>query len=132
VKILKPTATLFAMFCMAHVAGCSKPPVTAQQLAAELNKRVSLPLDLGDGLRLDAITAEGNAVVSTVTLSNDALAADPNFKAVMRTATVSDICREIAPARQTYTDAGLTVAKVYKDSKGAEILRVNVVPAECG
>ena len=76
--------------------------------------------------------AEGNAVVSTVTMSDAELAADPRFKDVMRTATTSDICREIAPARQSYIDAGLSIAKVYKDAKGSQILRVDVSPADCG
>lgn len=130
--ILKSTVRVLALIGLAHVAGCSKPPITAQQLAAEANKRASLPMDLGDGYRLDAITAEGNAVVSTVTMTDDALAADPRFRDVMHTATMSDICREIAPAKQLYAEMGLSVAKVYKDSKGSEILRVDVRPADCG
>ena len=113
------------------LAGCSRPPITAERLAAEASKRATLPLDLGDGFRLDSITAEGDAIVSTVTLNDESLASDPRFKDVMRSATISDICREIAVARQAYVDAGITIAKVYRDARGAEILRVDVRPAEC-
>jgi hypothetical protein len=119
------------LIVLAQLAGCSRPPITAAQLVSEMNKRTTLPLDLGDGFRLDAITAEGNTVVSTVTMSDASLASDPRFKEVMRSATVSDICREITPAKQAYTDAGLSIAKIYRDSKGTELLRVDVRPAEC-
>ena len=125
-------AFVLLAICAGHLAGCDRPPVTAAQLAAEASKRATLPLDLGDGFRLDAITAEGNAVVSTVTLSDASLTPDPAFQEVMRKATVSDICREIAPARQAYIDADLTIAKVYKSPNGAELLRVDVRPADCG
>jgi hypothetical protein len=131
-KPLETAALVVTMISAGLLAGCSREPVTAARLAAELNKRVTLPQDLGDGFRLDAIVAEGNAIVSTVTLTDDSLAADPRFKDVMRTATRSDICREIAPAMQSYVDAGLTIAKVYKGPQGAEILRVEVRPGECG
>ena len=128
----KYSAFVLLAICASNLAGCDRPPVTAAQLAAEANKRATLPLDLGDGFRLDAITAEGNAIVSTVTLSDVSLTADPAFQEVMRTATVSDICREIAPARQAYIDADLTISKIYKAPSGAQLLRVDVRPADCG
>jgi hypothetical protein len=125
-------AALFLAFvAITLLAGCSREPITAAQLATEANKRMSFPRDLGDGYRLDAITAEGNAIVSTVTMANASLASDPGFVEVMRAATVSDICREIAPAKQAYEDAGLTIAKIYQDSNGSELLRVDVRPADC-
>ena len=132
-KILKYVAILFVIFAIGRMAGCGRgAPVTAAQLAAEASKRVTFPHDMGDGFRLDSITAEGNTVVSTVTLTDPALASDPRFVEVMRVATKSDICREIAPASQAYVDANLAVAKVYKNAKGTELLRVDVRPGDCG
>ena len=128
----KHVALVLAIITIAPLAGCSRPPITAELLAAESNKRISLPLDLGDGFRLDSITAEGSALVSTVTMADASLASDPGFVEVMSVATKSDICREIAPASQAYIDASLTIAKVYRDAAGSEILRVDVRPAECG
>lgn len=128
----KELAFVLAIAASGLLAGCGRPSVTAAMLAAEANKRITLPSDLGDGFRLDAITAEGNTVVSSVTLTDAALASDPRFVDVMRTATVSDICREIAPASQAYVDAGLAIAKVYRNAEGAELLRVEVRPADCG
>lgn len=126
-------AALASMFAVSLLLGaCQRPPVTAAQLADAARQRTTLPLDLGDGFRLDAIEAEGNTIVSTVTLMDASLAADPRFIEVMRTATTSDICREVAPARQAYANAGLAVAKVYRDAKGNELLRVDVNPAQCG
>ena len=132
VMTFKQSAAL-ALLALAsvHLAGCGKEPVTATQLAAEASKRATLPLDLGDGFRLESITAEGNAVVSTVTVGDASLASDPRFVEVMRTATTSDICREIAPARQAYIDAGLSISKVYRTVAGATIVRVDVRPADC-
>lgn len=121
-----------AIVAVGVLAGCGRPPVSAAMLATEASKRVTFPHDMGDGYRLDAITAEGNTVVSTVTLTDAALASDPRFVDVMRAATVSDICREIAPASQAYVDAGLAIAKVYRNAEGAELLRVEVRPADCG
>jgi hypothetical protein len=128
----RQSALILLLVAIGPLSACSNDRVTAAQLAAEANKRISLPSDLGDGYRLDSITAEGNAVVSTVTVTDASLASDPRFVEVMRTATTSDICREIAPARQAYTNAGLTVAKVYKNASGAQIVRVDVTPADCG
>lgn len=130
--LLKYVAPVLTILLIGQLAGCDRPPVTAAQLSAEANKRITLPRDLGDGFRLDSIAAEGNAIVSTVTLADTSLASDPGFVEVMRAATTSDICREIAPARQAYIDAGLTVAKVYRNAEGEEILRVDVRPDECG
>lgn len=130
-KLPNHAAVVLVTFAIAGVAACSGPSITAEQLATEANKRGTLPLDLGDGFRLDTITAEGNTIVSTVTVTDAALASDPGFIEVMRTATTSDICREIKPAGKAYADAGLTVAKAYRTTAGAEILRVDVGPGDC-
>lgn len=114
-----------------HLAGCNRPPITAEQIAAEANRRHTFPLDLGDGLRLDAIAAEGQAIVSTVTLLDPALGADPALVELMRVAAKSDICREIASLKQAYIDAGLSIATRYRNADGAEIVRVDVQPATC-
>lgn len=132
-KILKYVAVVFVIFAIGRMAGChGGESVTAAQLATEASKRVTFPHDMGDGFRLDSITAEGNTVVSTVTLTDAALAADARFVEVMRAATKSDICREIAPASKAYVDANLAVAKVYRNVKGTELLRVDVRPGDCG
>lgn len=128
----KYPALVLMILTIGHLAGCGRSPVTAAELSAEANKRVTFPHDMGDGFRLDSITAEGNAVVSTVTMTDTSLTSDPRFVEVMRVATTSDICREIAPASQAYVDAGLTIAKVYRNAEGSEILRVNVRPDDCG
>ena len=75
---------------------------------------------------------ETRTATSTVTLMDASLASDPRFADVMREATKSDICREILPAIQAYTDNGLHVAKVYRNAQGAQLLRVDVQPSECG
>lgn len=130
---LRPCVFLVLIgIAFAPLAGCSRPPITAEQIAAETNRRHTFPLDLGDGFRLDAVTAEGQAIVSTITLMDPTLGADPTLVEVMRAAAKSDICREIAAVRQAYTDAGLSLATRYKDARGNEIVRVDVQPAECG
>ena len=126
-----PTRVAALAACALLLAACNRPPITAELLATEANKRATLPLDLGDGFRLDSIASEGNAVVSTVTITDAQLADDPGFVEVMRTATTSDICREILPARQAYIDAGLSVGKIYRNAAGKQILRVDVRPQAC-
>lgn len=84
---LKYVALVPTTITLGPLAACSRPPITAELVAAEANKRFSLPRDLGDGFRLDSIAAEGNAIVSTVTLTDTSLASDPGFVEVMGVAT---------------------------------------------
>lgn len=130
-KLLKYAVVVIALVVIVRMLGGGDQPVTAQLLATEASKRATLPLDLGDGFRLDSITAEGNTVVSTVTVNDPELATSPAFAEMMRVATTSDICRELLPARQAYIDAGLAVAKIYRNASGVQILRVDVNPADC-
>lgn len=129
----RPHRAALVLLCLvaAALTGCGGPPITAQQIAAEANKRYTFPRDLGDGFRLDSIAADGNAIVSTVTIADPSVTSDPALVEMLRVAATSDICREIASARQAYIDAGLTVAKVYRDAKGAQIVRADVRPADC-
>jgi hypothetical protein len=78
------------------------------------------PVDLGDGFRLDSIHAEGNAVVSTVTLLNEpAGPADPMMAALLLTASKSDTCREIAIHKQAYIDAKLSRGQAVQEQRRA-------------
>jgi hypothetical protein len=110
----------------------SPPKITAELLAQEMQKRVSLPMDLGDGFRLDSIVASGNDVVSTVTVSQ--LPAGPADTALRRTleqAAISDACREIAPIKAEYVKTGIRIVKVFNNDKGGEIVTAVVDPASC-
>ena len=129
---LRTTASLLLVgIAIGQLAACSGPPITAERVAAEANRRHSFPVDLGDGFRLDGIAAEGQAIVSTVTLTGPAIGNDPALVEMIRVAAKSDICREISALKQAYVDAGLSIATRYKDAGGAEIVRVDVQPAEC-
>lgn len=106
--------------------------LTAESVVAYAQRTQHFPVDLGDGFRLDSIHAEGNAVVSTVTLLNEpAGPADPMMAALLLTASKSDTCREIAIHKQAYIDAKLSLVKLYKNSGGGEIARAVIDPAQC-
>ncbi len=127
----KMSAAALAVLVAAGVSSCGKP-VTATTLAAEINKQMSFPKDLGDGFRLDSITASGNDLVSTVTMTQIPSGADlPQLADALATASKSDTCRELASTRQQYVAANIRVAKVFKDAAGAEVVRVIVDPREC-
>ena len=113
------------------LSGCARK-VTAATLAAEVNKQMTFPKDLGDGIRLDSVAASGNDVVSTVTMTEvDAGASNPKLAQVLADASKTDTCREIAPARQEYVSANIRMVKVFNDKSGAEVVRVVVDPREC-
>jgi len=106
--------------------------LTADRVVEYAQRTQHFPVDLGDGFRLDSIHAEGNAIISTVTLLNEpAGPADPMLVAMLRTASNSDTCSEIIARRQAYVDAGLRVVKRYLNSGGGEITRVVIDPAQC-
>jgi hypothetical protein len=113
-------------------SGTGAKPVTAELVAAEAARRVSFPVDLGEGFRLDSISASGNTVISTVTLLNQPDGAtDPALRQVLDGASRSDICRELAGSRDVYVKANLRLAKRYLNSAGGEIVTVTVDPASC-
>lgn len=131
-KILKVCAFLFLLFLIGKFSGTGAKPVTAEMVAAEAARRVSFPVDLGDGFRLDHIRASGNTVVSTVTLLNEpAGPVDPALQQVLETSSRSDICRELGASREVYAKAGLRLAKRYLNSAGVEIVTVTVAPDSC-
>ena len=110
----------------------SQPKITAELLAAEMQKRVSLPMDLGDGFRLDSIVASGNDVVSTVTVSQlPAGPADTALRRKLEQAAISDACREISPMKAEYVKTGIRIVKVFKNDRGGEIVTAVVDPAKC-
>lgn len=122
---------VLAVGAVAGVASCAKP-VTAASLAAEVNKQMTFPKDLGDGIRLDSVTASGNEVVSTVTMTEVPAGADvPRLADLLATASKTDTCREIASTRQQYITANIKMTKVFKDASGTEIVRVVIDPREC-
>ncbi|MCC6505241.1 MAG: hypothetical protein BWZ07_00581 [Alphaproteobacteria bacterium ADurb.BinA280] len=132
-KIILALAVLGALFKALTPGGSPQGvPVTAERVAAHAQKTLQFPVDLGDGFRLDSIRAEGDAIVSTVTLMNvPAGAVDPTLAAALQGASTSDTCREIAAQKQAYADAGLSVVKVYRNSAGGEISRAVIEPAQC-
>lgn len=122
---------VLAVAVVGGVASCGKP-VTAASLAAEINKQIQLPKDLGDGFRLDSVAASGNEVVSTVTMTEvPSSAVQPKLAELLGTASKTDTCREIATTRQQYIAANIKITKVFKDASGAEVVRVIVDPREC-
>ncbi len=132
VKLLKIVAFLFLILLIWTFSGSGAKPVTADLVAAEAARRVSFPADLGDGFRLDSISASGNTVVSTVTLLTEpGGVADPALQQVLDTASRSDICRELAGSKDVYVKANLRLAKRYLNSAGGEIVMVTVDPASC-
>lgn len=132
VKLVKIVAFLFLLFLVGKFSGTGAKPVTADLVAAEAARRVSFPVDLGDGFRLDSILASGNTVVSTVTLlSEPAGPPDPALRQALDIASRSDICRELGSSREVYVKAGLRLAKRYLNSAGAEITTVTVDPGSC-
>lgn len=131
-KLLKIAAFLFLLLLVAKFSGTGAKPVTAELVADEAARRVSFPVDLGDGFRLDSIRASGNTVISTVTLLHEpAGAVDPALQQVLESASRSDICRELGASREIYAKAGLRLAKRYLNSAGAEITMVTVDPGSC-
>lgn len=123
---------VLAILVLWRMSGGRNEPITAAVLAEAANKQRTFPIDLGDGFRLDSISASGNAVVSVVTLIEEpAGPVDEALKEVLRTATVSDICREIASAKQAYIDTGITLVKTYRNSAGGEMVSVEVAPGDC-
>jgi hypothetical protein len=132
VKLLKIVAFVFLLLLIWTFSGTGAKPVTAELVAAEAARRVSFPVDLGEGFRLDSISASGNTVISTVTLLNQPDGAtDPALRQVLDGASRSDICRELAGSRDVYVKANLRLAKRYLNSAGGEIVTVTVDPASC-
>lgn len=132
VNILKVFAFVFLLLLIGKFSGAGPKPVTADLVAEEANKRMSFPVDLGDGFRLDGISAAGNTVTSTVTLLQEAAGpADPKLQQLLASASRSDICRELGASRDVYMRAGVRVAKRYLNSAGSEITTVTVDPASC-
>lgn len=133
IRLLTFLAFLFLLLLVWSFSGSGPKPVTAEMVAAEASKRVTFPVDLGDGFRLDSISASGNTVLSTVTLLEEpAGPADPNLQKVLETASRSDICRELGASRDVYVKANLRLAKRYLNSAGGEITTVTVDPVSCG
>lgn len=132
VKLLKIGAFVFLVFLIGKFSGTGAKPVTADLVAAEAARRVSFPVDLGDGFRLDSIRASGSTVISTVTLLNEpAGPPDPGLRQVLETSSRSDICRELGTSREVYVKAGLRIAKRYLNTAGTEITTVTVDPGSC-
>lgn len=132
-KILKYAfVALFVLYLLGKILGAGREPLTAAKVVSEGNKTMSYPVDLGDGLRLDGVRAEGNAMVSTVTLMDTPPGpVDAALIQVMETASQSDTCREINLQRKALVDSGITIIKEYKNNAGGLITSVTIRPADC-
>lgn len=107
-------------------------PITASVVAAQAQKRYTFPVDLGDGWRLDSVTASGNDLVSTITMTDETSAAPPAaVRTALETATRSDVCREVAAVKDAYAKHRIRIVKTYRNASGAEWLSVTVDPATC-
>lgn len=117
---------------LAWLIGRPGTPITAQALAAEMNRRVQLPRDLGDGFRLERISAQGNALVftaSTTSLPPGPLTADE--VRTLEGALVSDACRELVKERAMLIQHRIEVLKELRDGSGKMLASARIRPADC-
>lgn len=80
----RPHRAARVLACVAALGGCGGPPITAQQLVAEANKRYTLSARSGRGLPPDAIAADGGAIVSTVSIADPSVISDPALVEIIR------------------------------------------------
>lgn len=137
----KPAASfhpLWLVLGLAVVIGLSwliaRPgkPITAQALATEMNRRVQLPKDMGDGFRLDRIAAQDNTLVfvtSTTGMPPGLLTADE--VRTLERALVSDACRELVRERALLTRYRIEVLKELHDGSGKMLASARIRPADC-
>lgn len=106
--------------------------ITAEMVVAKARASMTFPVDLGDEMFLDSIVAEGKSVVSTVSLRSLEVGNDRDmFAGMLREASISDSCREIAPMKEAFARSGLSLVKQYQDKNGDLIVRVTITPADC-
>jgi hypothetical protein len=120
---------------LAWVAATPRKPVTAARMAEGMNRVATLPRDMGDGLRLDRISASGNDVVVTLTITDMPPPPYPaDVLAELRQAALSDVCREWnkdPDAKAALTRAGIAMVREFRDPAGAVIFSHRVTPDLC-
>jgi hypothetical protein len=117
---------------LAWLIGRPGEPITAQALATEMNRRVQLPKDMGDGFRLERITAQANTVVfvtSTTGMPPGLLTAD-EVRTLQR-ALVTDACRELVRERALLIRHRIEVLKELHDGSGKMLASARIRPADC-
>lgn len=117
---------------LAWLIGRPGTPITAQALAAEMNRRVQLPRDLGDGFKLERISAQGNTLVfatSTTGLPPGPLSADE--VRTLQGALVADACRELVKERALLVQHRIEVLKELRDGSGKMLASARIRPADC-
>lgn len=117
---------------LAWLIGRPGQPITAQALAAEMNRRVQLPRDLGDGFKLERISAEGSTLVfatSTTGMPPGPISADE--VRILESALVSDACRELVKERALLIRHRIEVRKELRDHTGRMLASARIRPADC-
>lgn len=136
-RALKILAVLIVLATLGKLLTSAGPrTLTAAEVARELAQRVRLPMDLGDGFRLDSIEASGQDIVSTVSLLDMPPGSLPAAaRAPLEAASRSDTCREInaggGAAKQTLVHSRLRMVKRYLDAQGGVLLEVAIDPGSC-
>lgn len=106
--------------------------ITADMVVKKAHDSMTFPVDLGDQMFIESIEAEGNAVVSTVSLRDLEIGDDQAMLAKMLTdASKSDSCREMQPMKEAFARSGLSLVKQYRDKHGQTIVRVTITAADC-
>lgn len=106
--------------------------ITAEMVVAKAKANMTFPVDLGDDMFLDSIEAEGNSVVSTVSMRSIEVGNDRElFADMLRKASISDSCREMQPMQDAFARSGLALVKQYRDKNDALIVRVSISAADC-
>jgi hypothetical protein len=117
---------------LAWSIGRPDQPITAQALAAEMNRRVQLPRDLGDGFKLESISAQNNTIVfSTSTTGMPPGPMSAEEVRILERALVSDACRELVRERALLIRHRIEVRKELRDDVGRMLASANIRPADC-
>lgn len=123
-----------ALFGMAIIRlGKGPEKITAQMVVDKAHATMTFPVDLGDQMFVESIEAEGNAIVSTVSLRDLEIGSDQAMMAkVLTEASKSDSCREMQPMKDAFARSGLVLVKHYLDKNGQTIVRATITAADCG
>jgi len=105
--------------------------MNASSIAAEMNRRVKLPIDLGDGLSLESISAQDNAVAFILKSTNTPPDLSPEDIATLERAMVSDACRTLVRERELLTKHQIDMIKEMRDESGRRIAAARIRAADC-
>lgn len=126
---------LLAISAVAWFIGKLNQPLTPAFMAEEMNKSLSLPKDMGDGLRLDSITASGNDVVFTATMTDIPHGPyPPEAISMLEQASLSDACREMnakPEIKARMNEHGFAILKQFRDASGGMVVSHRITPISC-